>query len=534
MSATAEITNQATAATDLTSEEVKRHIYRNSISNYAFLVVRLGLGAVLFRLIFQELPKEDFGFWSVLWSMLGYGILLDFGFGFTAQKRVAELCVKRDWDCLSRVLSTIFYTYVIVALAIIVGGWFIAPLIVSSLKISPDNLQRYTLVLRVFFVGVGVAFPLGMFPEMLRGQQRIFLANNLQLASYLVSFTGILIALANNWDLIWLFVFSLGGTLLGDFLCGFAAMKKMPKVIISPSLFSRGMIRETARFSIYAYITTLTTVILTRTDQIVISAGLAVAAVAIYQAGAKVAEMFSGFALQIAETLSPAAAHFHATGSRAELRSLLIKGTRFTVLLATPLYLGCAFFLPGLLRLLTGESLAGTETYWVGQILLLWTYMTVLTQSVSKRIFMMCGHEKRLMWLGLGEALMNLGLSIALLMIFKNVLAVAAGSLIATCFFGWLFLWPWAAREAGITGWKLARAVIIPAWVACCPLIALILTIRLLPQLSFADSFQTFFLEGTIAGVVALVGLWKLALDDEERAKFASFIPQRFRRRVAA
>ena len=91
MSATAEITNQATAETDLTSEEVKRHIYRNSISNYAFLVVRLGLGAVLFRLIFQELPKEDFGFWSVLWSMLGYGILLDFGFGFTAQKRVAEL-----------------------------------------------------------------------------------------------------------------------------------------------------------------------------------------------------------------------------------------------------------------------------------------------------------------------------------------------------------------------------------------------------------------------------------------------------------
>src|SRR5688572_33203251 len=108
MGATAEITR---AATDLTSEEVKRHIYRNSISNYIFLFVRLGLGAVLFRFIFQKLPAEDFGFWSVLWSMLGYGILLDFGFGFTAQKRVAELCVKRDWNCLSRVLSTIFYTY---------------------------------------------------------------------------------------------------------------------------------------------------------------------------------------------------------------------------------------------------------------------------------------------------------------------------------------------------------------------------------------------------------------------------------------
>jgi O-antigen/teichoic acid export membrane protein len=534
MGATAEITATA-AATDLTSEEVKRHIYRNSISNYMFLIVRLGLGAVLFRLIFQGLPKEDFGFWSVLWSMLGYGILLDFGFGFTAQKRVAELCAKRDWTCLSGVLSTIFYSYVVVALVIIVGGWFAAPWIVGALKIHPDNFERYTVALRIFLVGVGFAFPLGIFPEMLRGQQRIFLANNLQLASYILSFVCILFALVNNWSLIWLFVFSLGGTLLGDFLCGFAAMKRMPKVVITPALFSRGMIRETARFSIYAYITTLTTVILTRTDQIIISTGLAVAAVAIYQAGAKVAEMFSGFALQIAETLSPAAAHFHATGGRAELRSLLIKGTRFTVLLATPLYLCCVFFLPALLRLLTGEKLGGSEqTYWVGQVLLLWSYMTVLTQSVSKRIFMMCGHEKRLMWLGVGEALLNLGLSVGLLMIFKNVLSVAVGSLIATCFFGWFFLWPWAAKEAGISGWKLARVGIIPAWVACCPLIALILIIRTLPQLSFADSFQTFFVEGAIAGVVAAMGLWRLALNDQERAQFSTFFLRRFGRRSAA
>lgn len=539
MEATAEITNARTAVADvapeMTSEDVKRHIYRNSLSNYAFLVVRLGLGAVLFRLIIQELPAEDFGFWSVLWSMLGYGILLDFGLGFTAQKRVAELCVKRDWDCLSKVLSTIFYTYVGVALGIITVGYFAAPLIVHALAhVSPHNVERYTIILRVFLVGIGIAFPLGIFPEMLRGQQRICLANNLQLASYLVSFTLMLLGLANNWNLIWLFVFSLGGTLLGDFLCGLAAMRRMPKVYLSPSLFSRAMIRETTRFSVYAYLNTLTTVILTRTDQIVISTGIALAAVAIYQAGAKVAEMFSGFALQIAETLSPAAAHFHATGSRAELRELLIKGTRFTVLVATPMYLCCAFFLTPVLKLLTGSKLAGTETYWVGQILLLWIYMTVLTQSVTKRVFMMCGHEKRLMWLGLGEAGMNLALSVTLVLMFKSVLCVAMGSLVATCFFGWIFIWPWAAKEAGIGSWKLARAVLFPAWVACWPLIGLISIIRSLPKLSASDSPGLFLIEGALAGVVAAIGLWKLGLDDDERAKFAGYFLRKFSRRSAA
>ena len=70
----------------MTQEDLKRHIYRNSISNYVFLVFRLGLGVILFRLLYKSLSNEQFGFWALLWSVFGYGILLDLGFGFTAQK----------------------------------------------------------------------------------------------------------------------------------------------------------------------------------------------------------------------------------------------------------------------------------------------------------------------------------------------------------------------------------------------------------------------------------------------------------------
>ena len=41
-------------APELSAEDVKKHIVRNSISNYLFLVVRVGLGAVLFRLIIRN------------------------------------------------------------------------------------------------------------------------------------------------------------------------------------------------------------------------------------------------------------------------------------------------------------------------------------------------------------------------------------------------------------------------------------------------------------------------------------------------
>ena len=92
-------------------QEVKRNIWSNSISNYVRTVLGMVVGLLTFRMMYRQMPPEEFGFWSLLWSVFGYGILLDFGFGFAAQKRVAELSVKQDWAELSRVLSTILFFY---------------------------------------------------------------------------------------------------------------------------------------------------------------------------------------------------------------------------------------------------------------------------------------------------------------------------------------------------------------------------------------------------------------------------------------
>lgn len=519
----------------MTTEDLKRHIFRNSISNYVFLVVRLGLGVILFRMIWQALSREEFAFWALLWSVFGFGILLDFGFGFTAQKRVAELSVHGHWDELSRVLSTIFYCYVGIGAVVIMAGLFAAPSIVNIFKeVSPQNRDEFVLALRTFFVGMGLAFPLGIFPEILKGQQRISLANYTLLAGFLVSFVLTFLCVAHKWGFSALVVIALGSTLASELVCALFALRKLPRVSIRLGFFSRDMVRSTMRFSIYAYIITLTTVVLTRTDHLVLSTALALSAVAVYQAGAKIAEMFSSFALLIPDALSPAAAHLHAKGDHDFLRSLLIDGNRFSVMFATPIYLICAFYLEQLLWVLTGGKGLDPETFWTGQVLLLWGYITVLTQSVSKRIFMMTGHEKRLMWLSVGEALLNLGLSVALVLTFKNVVCVAIGSLIATFVFGWFFIWPWAAREAQLSGWRLARTVIFPTWTACLPIVAVILVIRYLTPPESHLNIYALAAEGALFLVLAAVCMWRIVLNHGEREKFSSAFVKVFNRGTPA
>ena len=142
---------------------------------------------------------------------------------------------------------------------------------------------------------------------------------------------------------------------------------------------------------------------------------------------------------------------------------------------------------------------------------------------------MMCGHERLLSWLGVGEAVANLILSVGLVLYFKSVLAVAIGSLIPTLYFGWVHLWPWMARDVGLGGWELFRRTVIPSWIACVPMLLLLAGLKFVVIFPGGSIMGAMFVEAILAGVVALVGLWRLALQPSEREglakKFGNRIP---------
>jgi len=501
----------------MTNEEVHKNLWRNSISNYVTMALKLVFGLLMFRMLFQNLSKEEFGFWSLLWSVFGYGILLDFGFGFTAEKRVAELSVHAEWEKLSRVLSTIFYTYVILGAVIVIGVLCFSEPLVRVFHITGENHGSFRAMLIIFFIGMGITFPLGIFPEILIGQQRIALVNVIFACSIIANYLGLVAAIHFHLGMKAMVMVGLACSVGPAAACGIFALHRLPQVKIRPKYFSIGMIRETTQFSLFAYVITVSNMLLGKSDQLVLGTTLAVSAIAIYQAGAKIAEMFGIFAQQLPSVFSPVAAHMHAKGDKVFLRSLLINGTRVAVMIATPAYFICAFYMEGLLRVLTGAKTLNVETFWIGQVLLLWCYMSVVTQSVTRRIFVMCGHERRLMWVTVTEAALNLGLSIGLVLYYKNVLCVAIGSLISGFVIGWCVLWPWGAREAQMTGWQLAKTVLIPIWLACLPLLAFLVIGRYSPWLDFRTSIWRFATDAAVAGLVAVIGLWKYSLSQNER-----------------
>ncbi len=426
--------------------EWQKRFWSTTASGYIGVIARMLLGLLLFRQMFQQFTGAEFGFWALLWSLFGYGILLDFGFGFTAQKAVAEKTATGDIDGLSKLLATIFWTFVGMALLLLVVFLAIRDPFLARMGVLPADRAEFGRAYIVFFIGMAVMFPLGLFPEILRGLQRIDLANWVGTFSTVLNFGFLYWGLHAHWSMSVLMGISVATSALPNLIAAVISIRRLPGISFSPKWFEWRAVRYQMGFSIAAYLITFSNMLMSKSDQLVISLTLGVAFVAIYQAGYKMGEMLGLFSTQLQQVLSPAAAAMYAKGDDSGLRNLLLQSSRLTFLLVTPCYLLSAVYLEPLIHLLTGMKQVPRDTWWIGQALLFAIYSSQLTNSCSKRVLMMCGREKPLLLISVVDAVANVILSIILAYRF-GVLGVALGTMIPTTLVGWFWVVPLTVKQ---------------------------------------------------------------------------------------
>jgi O-antigen/teichoic acid export membrane protein len=297
---------------------------------------------------------------------------------------------------------------------------------------------------------------------MLRGLQRIDLVNWLQIGGLLLNFGLLTLALLQHWSFPVIMLISVATSVLPGAVAAFLVFSRAPGLSLRPALFDKASIRGVLSFSLVAYLITFTNLIMSRTDQAVISVAIGVAFVAAYQAGYKSAEMFGLFSTQLQDALTPAAAQLHARGDQAGLVHLLLASTRMTTALVVPLAALCAVYLEPLVRVLTGLKQVDQDTLLVGWLLLAATLSSLLSNSCSKRILMMCGWERGLMRASLVDAGANLILSIVLVRSF-GIAGVAIGTFLPTLLVGWLWIAPLTAAFSNLSLGRFLSAAYLPA-----------------------------------------------------------------------
>lgn len=419
---------------DSTSKRgIGHQVVLNTFFNYICLFSTILTSLFITRILYFNLGAVNYGFWQVLWMVFGYSLLLDFGFGLSIQKYAAEYTVTNDVHRFSELLSSVIVTYMIMSVIIILATLCAAPFIDSIFKFensgNPSELRYFKIVFAVFGIGAALVFPIGVFSEILHGLGRIDLRCFVYLIQIVINFVGIYLIFELGFSLLALTLFSILLNLFISFCMAAVVYKKIPDLTISLKLFSFSKIKEIATFSLFAYLTMFSKMVVYKTDQIIVGVMLGMSSVAIYHIGSRLSMLMSKLSTKFQENLAPIAAALYKAGDFERLRWVMFKSNRLAAFIATGVFIIFFMLLKPILYFWLKITENDNGVYSIAMIMLVAIFIMTLFRHASDRFMLMANQHKYLAKIAVVEAVSNLVLSIVFIRIW-GVVGVALGSLV--------------------------------------------------------------------------------------------------------
>ena len=425
----------------------RKYFWRAAFASQSNMILRMAGGLWVFRLLYGNLSPDVFGFYMLLWSMLGYTTFLDFGLGYTTQKVTAEKVAKGDVEGLNGFISTVFLLFAGVGCFIFVVAVACGPILLTCVKVPPTALSEFFRAYLIFVAAFALAFPLGFLAEILAGLQRSDLVSWAGMASAAFNVVFITIGVWSGWGLSALVLVGVLCWHAQNVLVYLMIRRAVAGFSLAPRFVDFSLIFDYMSFSVSTYAISCSNFVAARTDQAVISFTLGVAQLCPYQVGFKVADIFKQVFGQTLRPLSAAAAQLHARGDSDGLRNLLMGSLRLALLIL-PAYAFVALHLRPLVGLLTGVKSVDHNSLVVGQLLLAAGMSMLVTESCVEPILVMTGGERRVALAKGVNAVVNLVLSVFL--VYRVGLPGAAlGTLIPGALIGWAVMVPMGVRLVG-------------------------------------------------------------------------------------
>ena len=308
-----------------------RRLVTNTLHAATGRVAGLLVWVVFTPAILRALGVEGFGVWSLFYALTGYFATLDFGLVQGTVRHVAASREQGRHEEAGAFATLAVLGYLALGALWITLSWLLQDAILGWLRI-PGPLEaaaRFALL-----TGAGVFVLAGcanVTMAVAQGYGRFDLANRVLLAITFQQAAGFALVLDRRWGLQGLVVNVGIGWALGG-VVGLASLKTaLPMYRWGTPRAAFGRLGEALRFGGPMQITNLLAVINLHVDKLLLSRFVALALVAPYELGSRVASGISTLPQLILLAVLPEAAAMHAAGDRERLRELYDRGNRYVL-----------------------------------------------------------------------------------------------------------------------------------------------------------------------------------------------------------
>jgi O-antigen/teichoic acid export membrane protein len=379
------------------------------VTNYARLGLSAAIGFVLTPFMVHHMGDRDYGLWVTVFSLTGYFGLFDQGIRPSLVRYVSRDHALGDHEALARTINTAIVLYT--ALGVVTMAVAMVVAANASLWIRMDPGVQDIVPRLVLLVGATLAlgFPLGVFGAVLSGLQRYDLANGIGMTVgvlRLVVFVGVLRMHGGLVALAWA---SLAVNLSGHVWSWWVARRLLPNVPIGPRWVARSYFRRIAGYGSWAFVGALANNIAFQTDALVITGFLGAAFASPFAIVSGLVENARSLVVAAAYVLAPTASEMDALGEGQELRSLLITGSKYSVLVCWPVLMGMIVFGGNLLHTWVGPRYESSSLLLT---ILAVPTMIALPQATATSLLFGVSKHKGVVLLSILSAVLNLALSV--------------------------------------------------------------------------------------------------------------------------
>ncbi|MBO5791765.1 MAG: oligosaccharide flippase family protein [Lentisphaeria bacterium] len=418
---------------------MKIPFFKNTVTNYFSMFVRLVQGILVTRWLISHLGEAQYGLWVMLWSFFSYALLLDLRFGVAAQKVTATELFKKDIEKYNHTISSIFFSHVGMALLILpltfIGSFYVRELFHLPLDATPEYVSFCRGALLLSGLAAAVVFPLGVFPEILAGLQKLYLRNYIIIISKLVELAGVILIFALEQGLFKLLFFVMlvmGLTQMAMFI---SVKKSLPGFRIRFA-FDKEIFKGIFRFSSAVYIISIGRMIWERGMFLLISIFCGLAPVGIFQLGSRIPFLIQQIAQPYVENISPISALLHSRNRTMHLAQILMRSIRWVNFFAAGATIMVMIYAPRIILLLF--NVENDEAAFICRLMVLFVYFLLVCRAIPEKFLTMAEEHKFLAKVQSCESAFFIIISLVGLLIKPHELVVV-GAMILTKGVGTLF-----------------------------------------------------------------------------------------------
>jgi O-antigen/teichoic acid export membrane protein len=505
-------------------KSVVGQLFKNLITSYAGMVLGLLLTFFFTPYFINKLGKEQYGIWTLLFSIITYMEMVDMGMRQSIVRFISKYYAVKDWVGLNKVFSSSIRIYTIVGIVFFVVTLIVVFGFLHSFQIPTeyDHIAQWALII----LGLSTALNFVQMPSSSLGPfHRFDISFYINFSTKVLQTLGMVILLEMGKGLIEMAVLVLVLQLLSRLVMSSVRKRLFPEVRFSFAAIDKETTREMFSYAFFSFLVAATWVISNQSDNIIIGRFISVEAVAVYSVAAQLMTQLRTSVYAIATPIVPTISHFEAENKFERIISLYSKSTRYLYYLSGFFAIGM-FILGGpFIHLWVKNGFEDAVT-----ILYLLAIPTAISipQTIATSVLYGISRHKLAVYILGSEAVIKIVLSVILAQS-MGIIGVAIGTVVSqliiyTAIYPVMF---YKAINAPVSQFykEMFRSMFLSA----------LFTLPIGYIVAYLDppaSWAHLFFDAGIMTLFMLVGLWMVILQPDDKASVIRRLPGFLRRKL--